>query len=241
MVNGSQSNMYFTPVDRWSAVKWNGTIAELQESTSGYTSWSQDSNGELHDLQTGNCAIEQTGGSNSYMLEDTCNGNNWLEYFDIAWGYGSDPYPYVNGTFTPYWPAGPGYVLDDHGNNRSNGNPVDIAPYNGTSAQFWYVVPYGSSNGIPTYEFQLAASSPKMCLDKPLGRNGNGTALEIWQCNGGPNQQWNMSTVLTSLNVESGTCLDAPLLNFNNPVVDVWDCNGGLNQDWGAPYYPYFE
>ncbi len=231
MLNGSQSSMTFTPVDRWSCLQGLGSGWPLKE-TGTCTSFSQDSNDELHDLQNGQCVWEDDVGSIDYEIEGTCNGNNYFEYFDVTqWGHGSNPYPYVNGTIAPYYPAGTGYVLDVHYNNRSNGTPVDIAPYNGSSAQFWTTVYQG--NGW--YTIELTGSNPVMCLDKPGGQNGNGTQLEIWQCNGGANQKWGMFGV-QFVNQESGTCLDAPLLNFNNPVMDVWSCNGGMNQDWESPY-----
>ncbi|WP_443051864.1 RICIN domain-containing protein [Streptomyces sp. NBC_00304] len=36
---------------------------------------------------------------------------------------------------------------------------------------------------------------PGRCLDVPGGDTGNGTALTLWDCGGGANQQWNVPTV----------------------------------------------
>ena len=124
-----------------------------------------------------------------------------------------------------------GYVLDLNANQRTNGRPVDIAPYNGTSAQFWTLV-YTGQNGW--YEIQLTGSNPVMCLDKPSQSNANGTTIQIWQCNGQPQQLWTPYGI-ELINQQAGKCLDAPLLNFNNPYVEIWDCNAGMNQDWARP------
>jgi hypothetical protein len=73
------------------------------------------------------------------------------------------------------------------------------------------------------------------CLDVTGAAQTNGTATEIWSCNGGTNQTWTQ-TSSHQLTVYGGTkCLDA----FNNQTtpgtkVDIWDCNGGANQQWNV-------
>src|ERR1019366_5015614 len=70
------------------------------------------------------------------------------------------------------------------------------------------------------------------CLDVTGASQTNGTATEIWTCNGGTNQTWTRSS--SQLTVYGGTkCLDA----FNNGTspgtkVDIWTCSGGANQQW---------
>jgi len=56
--------------------------------------------------------------------------------------------------------------------------------------------------------------------------------LEIWDCNGGSNQQWT-SLSNGELQVYGNKCLDVP----NNATaagtrVDISDCTGGSNQLW---------
>jgi alpha-galactosidase len=68
------------------------------------------------------------------------------------------------------------------------------------------------------------------CLDDPNSSTTNGTALVIWDCNGGTNQQW---TVTGNQLQVLGKCLDA----YNNQTspgtkVEIWDCNGQTNQQW---------
>jgi hypothetical protein len=152
--------------------------------------------------------------------------------FSLDSGWGNYPNSYHRGTMHAYQPADTGYVLDLNGNQRYNGRPVDIAPDNGTTAQQWTMIFNGN---LGTFQFQLTGTN--FCLDKPLGQNGNGTHLEIWTCNSGLNQQWYLLTG-QAINMESNTCLDAPLLNWNNPTLDVWTCNGGLNQMWNWDTLP---
>jgi len=72
------------------------------------------------------------------------------------------------------------------------------------------------------------------CLDVTGASQANGTATEIWTCNGGTNQTWTRSS--SQLTVYGGTkCLDA----FNNQTtpgtkVDIWACTGGANQQWNV-------
>jgi hypothetical protein len=70
------------------------------------------------------------------------------------------------------------------------------------------------------------------CLDVPNLSTTNGTLLQIWDCNGGANQQW---TYLSNkeLQVYGNKCLDVP--NHSTAAgtrVEIWDCNGGANQQW---------
>ena len=50
----------------------------------------------------------------------------------------------------------------------------------------------------------------------------NGTGIELWQCNGGANQQW-QATNGTLVNPASGKCLDDPNSNTaNGTQLDLW-------------------
>jgi hypothetical protein len=182
-----------------------------------------------------------TGGGVVFDTAHACSDSNGIilagvEQFSFDWGWGSNPYPYVpgNGWVQPYAPAQPGYVMDLYANYAQNYQPVDIAPINHTSAQSWYMN-YNYTYG--TWEFELGRDH-SWCLDKPGGENANGTRLQLYQCNHGRNQNWTFvstagqSEIGQLVNLESGTCLDTPVLNFNNPTLQVWACHGNLNQEW---------
>jgi len=88
----------------------------------------------------------------------------------------------------------------------------------------------------------MAASSGEVhavgatkCLDVPGSSTTQGTQLDIWDCNGGPNQIWTgtSSGQLTVYTGSSQMCMDASA-NRTSPgtKVDIWPCNGGANQQW---------
>jgi hypothetical protein len=70
------------------------------------------------------------------------------------------------------------------------------------------------------------------CLDVPGQATTDGTLLQIWDCNGGANQQW---THLSNgeLQVYGNKCLDVPnKATTQGTRVQIWDCNDGTNQQW---------
>jgi O-glycosyl hydrolase len=79
---------------------------------------------------------------------------------------------------------------------------------------------------------QLVSAQSGRCLDVPNASQTNGVQVTIWDCNGGPNQQW---TQLSDggLRVYGTKCLDV-LDQGTAPgsAVGIWDCNGGANQRW---------
>jgi hypothetical protein len=84
----------------------------------------------------------------------------------------------------------------------------------------------------PPISGPLVGAGSGRCLDVPNVSMTNGTQVEIWDCNGGSNQQW---TQLSSgaLRVYTNKCLDV-IGHATAPgsKVAIWDCNGGANQQW---------
>jgi hypothetical protein len=57
--------------------------------------------------------------------------------------------------------------------------------------------------------------------------------VEIWSCNDGTNQQWDLTSTGTIVGVGSGLCLDVTGgATANLSPVEIWGCNGGSNQQW---------
>ncbi|NUT51029.1 MAG: galactosylceramidase [Saccharothrix sp.] len=72
------------------------------------------------------------------------------------------------------------------------------------------------------------------CLDVPNASQTNGTQVALWDCNGGPNQQWS-STSAKQLQVYGAKCLDAQGGGTSpGTKVVIWDCTGGANQQWNV-------
>ncbi|MEU7859319.1 ricin-type beta-trefoil lectin domain protein [Nonomuraea sp. NPDC049141] len=72
------------------------------------------------------------------------------------------------------------------------------------------------------------------CLEVPNASTVNGTQLQLWDCGGGTNQQWTL-TSSRQLQVYGNKCLDAKGQGTGNGTqVIIWDCNGQANQQWNV-------
>jgi hypothetical protein len=108
---------------------------------------------------------------------------------------------------------------------------VDLASATGTAANAWYG-PYTVLN--------LAYNN---CLDADLNTiNGNGTKIQLWECNGWHNQQWYFydlngqgTAYIIYSRAQVNRILDADLntINRNGTTVQLWDyISGNANQTW---------
>jgi hypothetical protein len=79
----------------------------------------------------------------------------------------------------------------------------------------------------------VAGDDSAKCVDDNAQSTANGSKIQMWDCNGGANQQWIVEPDGT-LQV-FGKCMDITGANFNNGTsIELWDCNGGANQQWHA-------
>ncbi|AJF69426.1 alpha-L-arabinofuranosidase [Streptomyces vietnamensis] len=70
------------------------------------------------------------------------------------------------------------------------------------------------------------------CLDVPNAGQSDGTFLQIWDCSGGTNQQWTLTSG-NQLTVYGNKCLDVPgHATTAGTRVEIWTCHGGGNQQW---------
>jgi hypothetical protein len=77
----------------------------------------------------------------------------------------------------------------------------------------------------------LTSAASGRCLDVSAGSSTPGTAVVIWDCNGGANQQWEFTTAGELRTLGGTRCLDA----YENQTAAgtrlvIWNCNGGANQ-----------
>ncbi|KAG6908084.1 hypothetical protein DXG01_006219 [Tephrocybe rancida] len=72
------------------------------------------------------------------------------------------------------------------------------------------------------------------CLDVRGGLFENGTAVQIFDCNGSAAQQWNISRANTTVQIQSAQfCLDAGSTPANGVGMKIWKCFAGLPaQTW---------
>jgi hypothetical protein len=103
----------------------------------------------------------------------------------------------------------------------------------GVTAQFDNLsVTPGSGGGTGGSSGVLRGVASGRCLDVPNASQTDGTLLNIWDCNGGTNQQWTLNG-LGELTVYGNKCLDVPgHATTAGTRVEIWTCNGGANQQW---------
>jgi O-glycosyl hydrolase len=113
------------------------------------------------------------------------------------------------------------------------GGQIGYATSQGETAQFDNLSitpgPGGSDGGTSG---PITGVGSGRCVDVPNQSQANGTKVELWDCNGGSNQQWT-STAAGELRVYGGVCLDAAGQGTSpGTAVEIYACNGGANQKW---------
>ena len=71
------------------------------------------------------------------------------------------------------------------------------------------------------------------CVDVAGASTANGTAVQLYDCNGTDAQQW---TVGSDGSLQAlGKCLDVTSAGTaNGTTIQLWDCNGSTAQKWTA-------
>ncbi|MEV6213062.1 non-reducing end alpha-L-arabinofuranosidase family hydrolase, partial [Kitasatospora sp. NPDC051914] len=70
------------------------------------------------------------------------------------------------------------------------------------------------------------------CLDVQNASQSDGAALQIYDCSGGANQLWTLTSG-NQLTVYGNKCLDVPgHATTAGTRVQIWTCSGGANQQW---------
>ncbi|GAB7185264.1 glycosyl hydrolase family 27 [Kitasatospora sp. Ki12] len=127
-----------------------------------------------------------------------------------------------------------GYSLTDlwsGATSTTTGTISASVPAHGTTM---FRVAGGTSGGTDRTGPVRAVGAGK-CLDVPNSTTTPGTQLQIWDCNGQPNQTWTR-TSSGQLTVTSGgtrMCLDAyDGQTAPGTKVEIWTCNDQANQQW---------
>ncbi|WP_066949434.1 RICIN domain-containing protein [Streptomyces lushanensis] len=97
-----------------------------------------------------------------------------------------------------------------------------------TSATFTWA---GTPSGGGTDRTGTLVGLGGKCLDVASGSNANGTAVQLYDCNGSTAQRW---TLKADGSVQAlGKCLDvAAASTANGAKVQLYDCNGSGAQQW---------
>jgi hypothetical protein len=100
------------------------------------------------------------------------------------------------------------------------------------------VTPYQSSKPTPYGSaYRIIGRQSGRVLDVVGQSTADGSGIDIWDWNGGTNQQWALKPygagVYELIGVQSGRALDVQGQGTaNGTAVDIWDRNNGANQLW---------
>ena len=76
------------------------------------------------------------------------------------------------------------------------------------------------------------------CMDVTGASTTPGTPVQLYTCNGGPQQQWTINANGTITDF-AGMCLDiSGGSTSNGALLQVWTCNGSPWQQWRTPSAP---
>lgn len=91
-------------------------------------------------------------------------------------------------------------------------------------------------NAAATYSGTIRLTKLGLCLDDRNNSSTPGAVVQVWRCNGLPNQRWQV--VSNGTIQHGGLCLDARG-NGTRPgtKVQLWTCTGGANQRWDTRGY----
>jgi hypothetical protein len=71
------------------------------------------------------------------------------------------------------------------------------------------------------------------CIDLPSSDTTNGKRVQIWDCLGNDNQNWEVHNGAVRFKKNPKKCLDVPNGDQSNGnQLQIWDCNGHSNQHW---------
>lgn|GEM_PF-1498823 len=130
-----------------------------------------------------------------------------------------------------------GLCLDIPGLNTTTGTDIKASQCN-EQYQRWAFI-YDNNN---RREGVLRSEYGGKCLDvdQQNGPVGNGTVVQLWDCNYGIAQKWIIQQDGSMRNPQSNLCLDVNTQNGVTPVntkVQVWACNGTAQQKWTVPLF----
>lgn len=181
-----------------------------------WTGWKCQS-GAVNSGVGGNCldVVNGTNADQTPVQLYPCNGTDAQKWRQ---GWAGD---HLDGTLVVF-PDNNGKCLDIVGGGTANQTPVQIYSCNSSAPnQQWVLRADGSV-------FNPASGR---CLDAPSGATG--VQLQIYDCNGGPNQKFSIPGNPIVSAVNGNKCLDVPNADpTNGNKVQLYDCNRGVSQNF---------
>jgi beta-glucosidase len=163
----------------------------------------------------------------------------------------------ASGSLTADYHAGTGYMplalynkdgysmcMDDTGNKSTSGTKVEIWTCTSNDAQqVWSFQPDTAPGEVADAGLSQLGTIQihGKCLNIVNNGKTNGSMIQLWTCNGGLNEQWEIAGGYGELvNPVSGKCLEDPYSSTTNGrQLDIWTCNTGDNQNWLPPASPF--
>lgn len=122
-------------------------------------------------------------------------------------------------------------ALDNPGGSTTAGTQLGQWTPNGSAGQKFRLVSRTTGSGPTDGSGPVRSGVAGKCLDVNGANNANGTAVQIWTCNGGNAQSWKLHTDGTLRALTK--CLDVSGFGTTNGTqIALWDCHGGDNQQW---------
>ena len=125
-----------------------------------------------------------------------------------------------------------GLCLDDAGDLTTNLNPIILWQCNTQVNQTWTVFQSPDNADAVIIALPETLLSGLKCLDIYQGGTANGTPVELYTCNNGPNQDWIPLAGGALYNPNSGKCLDDPAYQTNGAQLQIYTCHSATNQVW---------
>lgn len=229
-------------------------INTVNAARTGSQSWIFNADGTIRLASNTSLCLESLGhtGANGTVVEVwSCNGGTNQQW---TWDSGQ----LRNGASTP------GRCLSVNQSNSADGTALVLSDCAASANQLWAKattitglagkrvdvagsVASGSSAVLNTassaanqswlfkQDKSVQLNGSNLCLEA-VGHTGvNGTTVDVYNCNGGANQQWVLSGGQLK-NVESNRCLDVYGNNTaDNTRLIIWDCQSAANQQWTTP------
>jgi Ricin-type beta-trefoil lectin domain/Glycosyl hydrolase family 76/Ricin-type beta-trefoil lectin domain-like len=122
-------------------------------------------------------------------------------------------------------------ALDDPAGSTTAGTQLEQWSPNNTANQTFTLTSRSTGTGPATGPGPVTSGIAGKCLDLKGGTTTDGTAVQLWDCDGTAAQRW---TAFPDGSLQdSGKCLDATSQGTaNGTLLEIWDCNGGSNQVW---------
>jgi chitinase len=186
----------------------HGQLGQIWTSKTSAQLWAMEGNTPMIGVNDTTSEVFTTGNASTLENFAASNGIQLLAY----WALGRDRACATNGQLS----------------DTCSGTPQSAYQF----ARTFNALTGGSSGGGGTGSGQITGYGGK-CVDVAAGNSANGTAVQLYDCNGTAAQQWTVGSDQTLRAL--GKCMDVTAAGTaNGTQVQLYDCNGTGAQKWQA-------